>query len=102
MLQLFQLQDHACCCAKARYRKGRALELCGDISSAGQAIPSAAAASPDDEAIRQALAKLKDERARQQQCMFEAFDALHLGFCSHTQHHTIFLQRYLATALRLR
>ena len=49
--------------AKAYYRKGQALELSGDLPSAVQAFTHAAAASPADETICQALAKLKERGA---------------------------------------
>jgi hypothetical protein len=64
-LELLQLPGQATWRAKAYYRKGQALELSGDLSSAVDAITSAAAASPHDEAIRQALAKLKDQQELQ-------------------------------------
>jgi tetratricopeptide (TPR) repeat protein len=63
-IELLQLPDQATWRAKAYYRKGQALELSGDLSAAVEAITSAAAASPDDEAIRQALAKLKEQQGQ--------------------------------------
>ncbi len=64
-LELLKLPEQAPWRAKAHYRKGQALELSGDLSSAVDAIASAAATSPHDEAIRQALSKLKDQQGRQ-------------------------------------